>query len=245
MTVTGERLRSAAVLHADETGMRVEGKTAWLHSLSNAECTLYHMDLKRGYDAIERMGILGGYSGWLVHDFWPAYFKLLCKHAMCNQPIVRELSFFEEKYSWSARMKSLLLQACEKPLEHSFEQWHKAYSKILEEGSAEIGFEAEKVRKQRGRPAKPKELNLLERLYKHQSSVLAFLIETGAPFTNNRAEQDVRMAKVKQKVSGCFRSWQGAELFASIRSYISTCIKQKQGVFEALHKAIQKEPVLL
>ena len=141
-------------------------------------------------------------------------------------------------------MKSLLLQACEKPLEHSFEQWHKAYSKILEEGYDEIGFEPETSRKSRGRPDKPKELNLLERLDKHRSSVLAFLEHAEVPFTNNQAEQDVRMAKVKQKVSGCFRSWHGAELFATIRSYISTSIKQKKGVFEALRNAMQKEPAL-
>jgi len=242
--VTGERLGNASVLHADETGMRVEKKTVWLHSLSNAEYTLYHIDPKRGYDAIERMGILKNYSGWLVHDFWPAYFRLLCNHAMCNQHIVRELTYFEEKYLWAAKMKALLLQCCEKPLEHTFEQWQQAYSKILEEGYAEIGFKPEKSSKQRGRTAKPKELNLLNRLKQHQSSVLAFLKEAEVPFTNNQAEQDVRMAKVKQKVSGCFRSWKGAELFATIRSYISTSIKQKQGVFEALCKAVQKEPVL-
>ncbi len=244
MEVTGERLRNATVLHADETGMRVESKTVWLHSLSTAEYTLYHIDPKRGYDAIERMGILEGYSGWLVHDFWPAYFRLLCKHAMCNQHIVRELTYFEEKYSWAAMMKALLLQGCEKPFEHTFEQWHEAYSKILKKGYTEIDFKPKKSKKQRGRVAKPKELNLLDRLNQHQSSVLAFLEEAEVPFTNNQAEQDVRMAKVKQKVSGCFRSWKGAELFATIRSYISTSIKQKQGVFEALRKAIQKEPIL-
>ena len=244
MEVTGERLGNAAVLHADETGMRVENKTVWLHSLSNAEYTLYHIDPKRGYDAIERMGILKDYSGWLVHDFWPAYFKLLCNHAMCNQHIVRELTYFEEKYSWAAGMKALLLRGCEKPLEHTFEQWQQAYSKLLKKGYAEIDFKPKKSRKQRGRAAKPKELNLLDRLNQHQSSVLAFLKEAEVPFTNNQAEQDVRMAKVKQKVSGCFRSWKGAELFATIRSYISTSIKQKQGVFEALRKAMQKEPIL-
>ncbi len=244
MEVTGEQLGNAAVLHADETGMRVENKTVWLHSLSNAEYTLYHIDPKRGYDAIERMGILKDYSGWLVHDFWPAYFRLLCKHAMCNQHIVRELTYFEEKYSWAASMKALLLQGCENPLEHTFEQWQEAYSKLLEEGYAQIDFKPKKSRKQRGRAAKPKELNLLDRLNKHQSSVLAFLKEAEVPFTNNQAEQDVRMAKVKQKVSGCFRSWKGADLFAKIRSYISTSIKQKQGVFEALRKAMQKEPIL-
>lgn len=244
MQVTGEQLGAAAVLHADETGMRVENKTVWLHSLSNAEYTLYHIDSKRGYDAIERMGILKDYSGWLVHDFWPAYFRLLCNHAMCNQHIARELTFFEERYSWAAKMKTLLLQGCEKPSQHSFEEWQQAYSKILEEGYAEIDFKPEKGRQQRGRAAKPKELNLLERLDKHRSSVLTFLKESEVPFTNNQAEQDVRMAKVKQKVSGCFRSWKGAELFATIRSYISTSIKQKQGVFEALHKAMQKKPIL-
>jgi transposase len=244
LKVTGERLGNAAVLHADETGMRVENKTVWLHSLSTAEYTLYHIDPKRGYDAIERMGILRNYSGWLVHDFWPAYFRLLCKHALCNEHIVRELTYFEERYSWAARMKALLLQGCEKPLEHCFEQWEQAYSKILEDGYAEIDFKPEKGSKQRGRCARPKELNLLERLYKHQNSILAFLKEAEVPFTNNQAERDVRMAKVKQKVSGCFRSWKGAELFATIRSYISTSIKQNQGVFEALCKALQKEPIL-
>ena len=244
MEVTGERLAEATVLHADETGMRVEGKTVWLHILSNAERTFYHIDPKRGYDAIERMGILKDYTGWLVHDFWPAYFRLPCNHAMCNHHIVRELTYFEEKYSWAAKMKALLLQACENPLEHSFEKWQELYLEILEKGYPQIGFEPEKSRKQRGRPAKPKELNLLERLDKHRSSVLAFLKEAEVPFTNNQAEQDARMAKVKHKVSGCFRSWEGARLFATIRSYISTCIKQEQGVFEALRKAMQNEAIL-
>ena len=243
MQVTGEQLGATAVLHADETGMRVEGKTVWLHSLSSATRTLYRIDPKRGYDAIERMGILKDYSGYLVHDFWPAYFKLLCKHAMCNQHIVRELTYFEERYSWAARMKALLLKACEEPAVNSLAQWQEAYSKILKEGSAEINFEPEKSKPQRGRAAKPKELNLLERLERHRSSVLAFLENPEVPFTNNQAEQDVRMAKVKQKVSGCFRSWKGAGLFATIRSYISTSIKQKQGVFEALRKAMQNEPM--
>ena len=241
MKVTGERLVNAAVLHADETGMRVENKTVRLHSLSTAEYTLYHIDPKRGCDAIERMGILGNYSGWLVHDFWPAYFRLLCKHAMCNQHIIRELAYFEEKYSWAARMKALLLQACEKPLERTFEQWQQAYSKLLEEGAAEIGFKPEKdSSRQRGRKARPKELNLLNRLNSHQSGILAFLKEAEVPFTNNQAEQDVRMAKVKQKISGCFRTWRGAELFATIRSYISTSIKQKQGVVRGFAQSAAK-----
>ncbi len=242
--VTGERLCNAAVLHADETGMRVEGKTAWLHSLSNSEYTLYHIDSKRGYDAIENMGILEDYKGWLVHDFWSAYFKLSCNHAMCNQHIVRELTYFEERYSWAAKMKALLLKACEEPTTNSLEQWQETYSKLLEEGSAEINFEPQKSGKQKGRVAKPKELNLLERLDKYRSSVLAFLKEAAVPFTNNQAEQDLRMAKVKQKVSGNFRSKKGAELFATIRSYISTSIKQRQGVFKALQKAMQKKTTL-
>lgn len=242
---TSERLGAAAVLHADETGMRVKGKTAWLHSLSTAEWTLYHIDPKRGYEAIKNMGILEDYSGWLVHDCWPAYFKLLCNHALCNQHIVRELSYFEDQdRQWAKAMKSLLLQACENPLAHSFEQWQRRYREILKEGYLEIGFKIEEKRKQRGRPARPKEFNLAKRLEKHQGSVLAFLENTEVPFTNNQAEQDVRMAKVKQKISGSFRSWNGAKLFASIRSYISSCIKQKQGVFEALQKAMKKEPIL-
>ena len=101
-----------------------------------------------------------------------------------------------------------------------------------------------KVSSKEGRRARPKELNLLERLDKHETKVLAFAKEAEVPFTNNQAEQDVRMAKVKQKVSGSFRSWSGAKLFASIRSYISTSIKQSHGVFSALQKAMQKNPIL-
>ena len=244
MEVIGDRLSNAAVLHADETGMRVEGKTSWLHSLSNAEYTLYHMDEKRGYDAIETMGILEGYSGWLVHDFWSPYFKLSCSHAMCNQHIVRELTYFEEKYSWAKNLKTLLLDSNEEPDSMSPDQWYEQYSKIVKEGYAQIDFKPDKSKPQKGRIAKPKELNLLERLDKHKNRVLAFLENAEVPFTNNQAEQDVRMAKVKQKISGCFRSWSGARLFASIRSYISTSIKQKQGVFDALQKAMRNEPIL-
>ena len=200
-----------------------------------------HADFPRGVEGAVQYGFC--FQAWLVHDFWPAYFKLLCQHAMCNQHIVRELSFFEEKYSWAASMKTLLLQACEDPLSNSFDQWQNAYLKILKAGKLEIGYKPEKPLKQRGRAAKPKELNLLERLDKHRGSVLAFIEYPEVPFTNNRAEQDVRMAKVKQKISGSFRSWTGAQLFASIRSYISTSIKQKQGVFETLRKAMQNQPL--
>ena len=244
MEVVGKRLGRAAVLHADETGMRVEGKTAWLHSLSNSEYTLYHIDPKRGYDAIEQMRILENYSGFLVHDFWSPYFRLSCKHAMCNQHIVRELTFFEEKYSWASALKTLLLDCNKEPGSKSLEQWHEQYSKLVKDGYAEIDFKPKQSKQQRGRAAKPKELNLLERLYQHENKVLTFAKEAEVPFTNNQAEQDVRMAKVKQKVSGSFRSWSGAKLFASIRSYISTSIKQGHGVFTALQKAMQKEPIL-
>ena len=244
MEVVGDRLGNAAVLHADETGMRVNGQTSWLHSLSTSEYTLYHIDPKRGYDAIKTMGILENYDGWLVHDFWAPYFKLSCNHAMCNQHIVRELTFFEERYSWARSLKTLLLDCNKEPGLKSLEQWHEQYSKILKEGYIEIDFKPDKSNKQRGRSAKPKELNLLDRLDKHKNKVLAFAKETEVPFTNNQAEQDVRMAKVKQKVSGSFRSMNGAELFATIRSYISTSIKQGQGVFKTLHKAMQKEPIL-
>lgn len=241
LKIVGDRLSSAAVLHADETGMRVAGKTSWLHSLSNSEYTLYHIDPKRGYEAMETMGILENYSGWLVHDFWSPYFKLFCNHAMCNQHIVRELTYFEEKYTWANSLKCLLLTCHKDSGAKSFEHWHDQYLKIIKDGYIEIDFTPDESKKRRGRKAKPKELNLLERLDKHNKKVLAFLEEPEVPFTNNQAEQDVRMAKVKQKVSGCFRSWDGARLFAAIRSYISTSMKQSQGVFEALQKAMQKE----
>jgi len=195
----GDRLGTAAVLHADETGMRVNGKTSWLHSLSNSEYRLYHIDPKRGYDAIESMEILENYSGWLVHDFWSPYFKLSCKYAMCNQHIVRELTYFEEKYRWAKSLKTLLLACHKEPGSKSLEQWHEQYLKLVKDGYAEIDFKPEQGKGQRGRAAKPKELKLLERFAadKHKSH---------RPIQNRTRWRYLQLIKPAAAVANCHQT---------------------------------------
>ena len=241
MEVTAANLKNAPVVHADETGIRVGTGNAWLHSLSTVDRTLYHIDPKRGSEAIERMGMLEDFNGVLVHDFWQAYLCLNCNHAICNAHIIRELTFFEDlDQDWAAKLQSLLLQACEEPGSKPLQKWKKLYRELIKEGYSENPFTVPTRKKgQRGRIAKPKVLNLLDRLDKYENWILGFIDNAEIPFTNNQAEQDVRMAKVKQKISGCFREWKGSKTFATIRSYISTCIKQGVSTMNALEKAMQ------
>lgn len=238
------KLGNEPVLHADETGMRVEGKSAWLHSLSTSKLTLYHIDPKRGIEAIERMGVLPEYRGRLVHDFWSAYRGLGCDHSTCNEHLLRELTYFEDLgQRWARRLKQLLQRACREPEAKPPDKWRRSYRRYLKQGRRETPWKPP-VRKsgQRGRVAKPKVLNLIERLDQYEEWVLAFLYHEEAPFTNNQAERDVRMAKVRQKISGTFRSWKGAEIFAATRSYLSTCVKQRVPLLEALTGAMSGNP---
>ena len=208
------KLGDEPVLHADETGIRVEGKCAWLHSLSTSRLTLYHIDPKRGGEAIERMGVLPEYRGRLVHDFWSAYLGLNCDHSTCNEHLLRELTYFEDLgQRWARRLKQLLQHACREPEAKPPDKWRRSYRRYLNQGRRENPWEPP-VREsgQRGRVAKPKALNLIDRLCEYEEWVLAFLYHEEAPFTNNQAGRDVRMAKVRQKISGCFRSWKGAEV---------------------------------
>jgi len=237
------RLAQAAVLHADETGMRVEAKTSWLHSLSTELDTLYHIDPKRGGEAIARMGVLESFANILVHDFWHPYLGLACEHAICNAHIARELAYFEDLgQAWAKRLKKLLLEAKADPAARSPEQWRRLYRRRIKAGrrSNPCRPPPESPRR-RGRAAKPKAVNLLDRLEEREDWILGFIENPAIPFTNNLAERDVRMAKVKQKISGCFRSWEGAGIFAAVRSYISTCSKRQAPILEALADAIAGE----
>ena len=239
--VTAAKLKNEPIVHADETGMPVGTEKAWLHSLSTTERTLYHIDSKRGSEAIEQMGILRDFKGVLVHHFWQAYLSLDCDHAICNAHIVRELTFFEDlRQAWAGKLKALLLEACKNPGSKTVQESKVSYRQMIQEGYANNPFVPPPRKKgQRGKPAQPKVLNLLDRLDKYESWLLGFLDNPEIPFTNNQAEQDVRMAKVKQKISGCFREWKGSKTFATIRSYISTCIKQGTSIIDALEKAMR------
>lgn len=241
------RLLESPVLHADETGVKVGASLEWLHDLSDQDYTFLHLSDHRGFKAIEEMGVLENYHGTLVHDCYGSYFKLNCSHALCAAHLVRELNFFIEvkSHKWAAQMKALLYQGLKDPGMTTQRGWNQRYTRILNLAKEEHPYEPE-VRKKgrRGRMAKPPENNLIERFEKHRESILRYIFEPEmVPFTNNQGERDLRMAKVQQKISGTFRTWEGARKFARIRSYVSTARKQAVSAFEALFSAVNDTPM--
>jgi len=241
-----KRLLESPVLHADETGIKVGLKLEWLHDLSDQHYTFLHVSDHRGFQAIEEMGVLTNYSGRLVHDCYSSYFKLNCSHALCVAHLIRELNFFIDikSHKWAALMKDLLYQGLNNPAMTSERGWNQRYTRILNQAKEEHPYQRP-VRKQgqRGRIAKPPVNNLIERFEKHRESILSYIFEEEVPFTNNQGERDLRMAKVQQKISGTFRTWEGAKKFARMRSYISTAKKHTVSVFGALFEALNDRPM--
>jgi len=253
-----EQLLQEPVLNVDESGLRVAGSLNWVHVLSTVTLTWYGVHCKRGGEALDFFDILPGYLGRLVHDCWKPYLELPCFHALCVAHILRELIFIHEEcdQAWAKTLANLLLDMNQKreeqkQLASSFpseclDEWHQQYQGILREGRVVNPpiIPIPNVPKKRGRKKQTKAQNLLDRLEKHEDWVLAFLHDFQIPFTNNQAEQDIRMIKVKQKVSGSFRTFEGAELFATIRSYISTVRKQGRSIFQDLKAAISGNPFI-
>ena len=248
----------AYVLGADETGVRVLKKLYWLHILATPTLTWYGIHKKRGKEALDFFEILEFYKGRLVHDCWQAYFELQCMHALCNAHLLRELVFIHEqmKQDWAKSMSDLLLEinkardeqmktASSFP-EQQLIEWDQRYDNIVAEGREvnPLIIPAPDAPKKRGRKKQTRPQNLLDRFVKHKEIIMAFAYDFQIPFTNNISEQAVRMHKVKQKVSGCFRTVAGAERFARIRSYISTARKQGLSVFQALKDAIVGKPFI-
>ncbi len=251
-----QHLRGSEVIHNDETGISIEGKRKWLHVACTEELTHYAVDDKRGKEATDRIGILPHFHGRTVHDGWKSYFQYPCRHGLCNAHHLRELVFFEEeeKAPWAVPLKDLLLfakasveTAKSEGKDHVDPELLKnidsRYHQILDE--ALTGMPAPLRTGRRGRVKKTKQQNLIERLLHHKESVLAFLYDFTVPFDNNRAERDVRMMKLKQKISGTFRSLQGAQYFARIRGYISTVRKNGRNVFEEIGNALSGKPFYL
>jgi transposase len=250
-----ETLIDSSLLHGDKSGLRVEGKLHWIHSLSTALFTFYGVHEKRGQEAMDHFGILPLFGGVLVHDFWRPYLAYLCAHAMCNAHLLRELKFLLEEMNqkWAGRMMDLLLKMLEEVKEQSPERsglsakemarWLKRYRKILKEGYEENPSPPVRTG-QPGRLKKTKAQNLLVRLDHYRKSVLAFLYDFRIPFTNNQAEQDIRMIKVQQKISGRFRTLEGARMFARIRSTISTVRKHRLNVFGMIIHALEGQPFI-
>ncbi|MDO8812452.1 MAG: IS66 family transposase [Gallionella sp.] len=245
----GEALKTVPVAHADETGMRVAGSLRWLHVLSTATLTWIGAHVNRGRKAFDAFGILPAFTGTLIHDGWKPYRDLRCTHGLCNAHHLRELAYvFEEMGQvWAQCLIDLLVDAHREvaavggPLSGDrIAHYRCAHARILADGEA-ANPRAPPSGK-RGGTKQSKALNLLDRLRIHADDVWRFMTDHGVPFSNNIAERDVRMPKVKQKISGGFRTLSGLDTFCTIRSYLATLHKQGDNLFHALTRAFQGSP---
>lgn len=239
LSVIKEMLRESPVLHLDETGLRVNGKTQWFHVASNNRYTLATVHRKRGKDGTDAGGVMPGYGGIAVHDCWEPYFGYdKCVHALRNAHVPRELNaLIEQKQAWATEMKMLLLEMKEvvercksrdkTELSRYFrEKFKDRYQSVLEAGRAENPSSKE------GKRSKAE--NLLIRLEQHREKVCRFTEDFAVPFDNNQAERDIRNVKIKGKVSGGFRTEEGAEDYAKTASFIGTVVKQCGSVLKSI-----------
>ena len=248
------------MLQVDESGLRVKGQLHWLHVASTAALTSYEVHTKRGHEAMEAAGILGAFKGTAVHDHWkPSFTYDKCAHALCNAHHLRELRFIATQYqqAWANDMAALLLEikaavaATPEPAMRlslteltAFEKRYDAVVQAGFEANPTPGPTTEGTEKKRGRPKQPPPVNLLIRLRDFKGPVLAFMTDFRVPFDNNQGERDIRMVKVKQKVSGGFRTCEGAQRFGRIRGYLSTARKQAKNVCEAIRDAFEGNPFI-
>jgi transposase len=249
-------LIKAAVIHQDETGVRVAGKRYWEHVTSSATLTHYHVDPSRGQDALNAIGILPVFKGISIHDAWASYFLYDCEHALCLVHVLRELLFQAEEQGavWADELKDLLLsmkQATQQARDQGKHwldprevlDWESAFLRVLDEAD-HLTPRATAPPGTKGRIKQSAARNLLDRLRTHQKAVFCFLEDLRVEFDNNLAERDLRMLKVHQKVSGCFRSLAGAQAFSRIRGYVSTLRKQGLPLLSALQATLCGHPLL-
>lgn len=251
-----QELLKSDVLHADETGMRVGAKTHWLHVLARPNLTYYAVQPKRGQTALVQIGLVPEFKGILLHDAYASYWTFQhCHHALCNAHLLRELRFLQEEQDqiWAGELKNLLVnmkkavataQPSGKLAPEVLASFTQGYTQLLAHGWQANPPPEKPALPKRGRLKQSTAQNLLQRLAKYQDAVLAFIHDFRVPFDNNLAERDLRMMKVKQKISGAFRTPLGAEIFADLRSYISTVRKQGQNVLEAIQYALLGQPFI-
>jgi len=255
-----KNLLKSPVNNCDETSMRVDGKTRWLHVVSNDTNTAYLSHNKRGTEAMDAMGILPHFEGVVVHDNWKPYFTYQnANHSLCNAHHIRELRSIDENYEqpWAKEMRQHLLNISRLVNEYKnagksnlpekiIKKFSERYDSILDSAISQIPtLKATSPNpKKRGRVKQHPAKNLHDRLTKQKEETLRFMHDFMVPFTNNQAEQDIRMTKVKLKVSGCFRSQEGADRFCRIRGYISTSRKRGLNILQSLKNAIRGQPEL-
>jgi transposase len=236
-----EEIKSSAVAHSDETGVRVEGKLHWLHTTSTLMYTYFYIHAKRGSDAItDACSIIADYPGRLIHDCYESYFKLTkAKHGLCGAHLLRELaSQIDDKKAWAQLMSEMLLELLKQAkidINQNIKNRvfiEKQYDIIISDGKKEEPPPQKSGK--RGKYKRSKGLNLLERLEKHKESVLAYAFDPIIPFTNNLAERDLRPSKIKMKVSNTFRSIEGANHHARLAGFTSTLRKQNINVFSTI-----------
>jgi transposase len=250
-----EILPKEPVLHADETSVPINQVNHWLHVLCTPLLTFFALHLKRGHEAIQAIGILPRFTGWLMHDFLSSYLSFEnCQHTFCKSHLLRELVFlFEEHHqAWANDLHDLFLEMLRSvralkardapPTQRQYRRWQKQYRKILRAGRRANPLTPQQRALKRCKQSKAQ--NLLDRLEGYEEAILAFLWALELPFTNNEAERAFRMMKVRVKISGCFRTLEGARRHARIRSYISTLRKHGLPVLEYLRRALDGHPFL-
>jgi transposase len=247
-----EKLLKCSAMNVDETSLRVDKKNHWIHVYSAGDITLKFLHRKRGTEAIDEINIIPRYSGTIIHDCWSSYLSYEnCDHGLCGSHLVRELTCIIESndYNWAFNMKNLLLETCKevskrkkkKLSKKEYANLQKRYRNILTRGEKELPSIPPKPNGKRGKMAKSDAHNLWERLENLESAVLLFAKRSDVSFTNNRAERDLRMSKVKQKVSGCFRAELYAKAYCRISSYLQTMSNKGHNPLIAIQMALSGE----
>ncbi|MFC3375143.1 IS66 family transposase [Rugamonas sp. CCM 8940] len=252
--VIARQLHHAPVLCADESGLRVDGKLHWMHVAATATLTWYGLHEKRGIEAMAAHGILPKRMGVLVHDCWAPYWKLDDgSHALCNAHLLRELTYVRQltDQTWPTELMELLLNAqrlttTARQKQHRLDagtvaSFATVYDDIVRQGEQLHPA----ILKPNGKPGKQSDAhNLLRRFRAHADAILRFIVDPAVPFSNNIAERAVRMPKVKQKISGCFRTVEGANNFCRIRSCLDTLRKQGHSMLDVLYRAFIGDPIM-